>query len=528
MTSCEFLPAIAAPRQDLVLLHGWGSGIDVWRPLLARLRPWANVSLIDYSDLMIDAGQDSAALLAQLLEEILARAPSRAVYIGWSLGGQLAAELAGRAPDRVTALVTVCSNPAFIAAGDWPGMDAGEFADFQALVADHPQRGIKRFNSLQAAGSVQSRGLLRDLQVLSPAWDRQSLIHGLDWLAQLDQRALLRGLPQPRLHLFAEQDSLVPAAVKSALISGADSAGLVRTVMLPGSSHVAPRDIPDALAEEIAVFLADSKLLWPCETETEIVAKADVAQSFSGAAAHYDSVAALQRDVGSRLSAYLDHLPQEPDTVLDLGCGTGYFLADLRARFPQVSYVGLDLAEGMVNFARETHAGEGVWLVGDAEALPLAPSSVDLVFSSLAIQWCYRPDLLFAELARVLRPGGVCVFSSLGPDTLRELRSSWAAVDDHQHVNDFLHRSDLAAAADGVPGLVLELHSEMFCMEYLRVRDLLSELKTLGAHNMNRDRPSGLTGRRSLQGMLQAYEGWRRNGLLPATYDVIFGVVTKL
>jgi len=135
---------------------------------------------------------------------------------------------------------------------------------------------------------------------------------------------------------------------------------------------------------------------------------------------------------------------------------------------------------------------------------------------------------LFAELARVLRPGGCCVFTSLGPDTLKELRASWAAVDEHQHVNTFLPAAELEAAVARVPGLRLDLRAETFGMHYQRVRDLLSELKTLGAHNINRQRPSGLTGRRALQGMLDAYESWRENGTLPATYDVYFGVVEKI
>ena len=110
----------------------------------------------------------------------------------------------------------------------------------------------------------------------------------------------------------------------------------------------------------------------------------------------------------------------------------------------------------------------------------------------------------------MLRPGGRCVFTSLGPDTLRELRSSWAAVDGHQHVNSFVPASFLRQAAHAVPGVSLTLHSEQFQMQYDRVRELLTELKTLGAHNMNRGRQTGLTGRKALQGMLASYESWRR------------------
>jgi len=216
-----------------------------------------------------------------------------------------------------------------------------------------------------------------------------------------------------------------------------------------------------------------------------------------------------------------------PARILDLGCGTGHFLPHLARRFPGAEYIGLDIAEGMVNYARDRHGEASRWVVGDAESLPLAAGSVDLVFSSLAIQWCYRPDLLFAELARVLRPGGYCLFTSLGPETLRELRAAWAAVDRHQHVNTFLPPEQLQSAAERIPGLALRLASQHFSMRYGRVADLLRELKTLGAHNLNRRRPGGLTGRRALQRMFDAYEQWREGGLLPATYDVLFGVLAK-
>ena len=116
----------------------------------------------------------------------------------------------------------------------------------------------------------------------------------------------------------------------------------------------------------------------------------------------------------------------------------------------------------------------------------------------------------------------------LSPDTLRELRQAWAAVDSYQHVNNFLPSQALNAAAARVAGIELTLSTERHCMQYQRVGDLLAELKSLGAHNMNRRRPAGLMSRKTLQGMLQAYESWRVDGLLPATYDVIFGEVKKI
>ena len=523
----EYLPATVAAEQELVLLHGWGSDRGIWRPLLPLLRPWANITLLDLPGCAPGADAGDAPQLEQVLAAVLAGAPARAVYVGWSLGGQLAVELAAREPDRVAAVVTVCSNPRFRATAGWPGMEPAQFAAFSTAVATDPGAALGRFDALQVAGAAHPRRLLRQLRALRRGRADRQLAAGLAWLERLDQRALLPTLAQPRLHLLAGCDSLVPPSLAQSLESLPAGAPRSAVVLLPDCSHVAPLDASEPVAGAIRQFLDEQGLLRRPSSPVTAPAKRDVAESFSRAARAYDSVATLQRDVGSRLLTNLDQLTVRPATVLDLGCGTGYFYPELRRRFPAARYIGLDLARGMVDYARERHPDAGDWLVGDAEALPLAADSVDLVFSSLALQWCFRPAHLFAELARVLRPGGRCVFTSLGPQTLCELRSAWAAVDDRQHVNDFLPPESLATAASAVPGLRLGLGSEAFRMEYQRVGDLLAELKTLGAHNMNRARPAGLTGRRALQGMLEAYEAWREDGMLPATYDVLFGILEK-
>ncbi|MEE4144237.1 MAG: malonyl-ACP O-methyltransferase BioC, partial [Halieaceae bacterium] len=457
---------------------------------------------------------------------LLAAAPQRAVYMGWSLGGQLALELAASNPERVAALVTVCSNPRFIADSGWPGMEAEAFAAFQAAYASDPAASLRRFGSLQAQGARRPRQLLRQLHGPQAGPPGAELLPGLNWLARLDQRELARGLQRPCLHLLAEHDQLVPAELATVL--AALSAPVAQVQVLRGASHLAPLDSAPQIATATRDFLAAADLLQDDDYRETGPAKKDVASSFSRAARSYDSVARLQQDVGRELLASLDSGPTSPAVLLDLGCGTGYFQPELRRRYPGASCIGLDLAPGMVEYARAHAAGGGHWLVGDAESLPLATDAVDLIFSSLAIQWCHRPQQLFAEFGRVLRPGGRCVFTTLGPDTLRELRLAWAAVDDSQHVNTFLPPEQLAAAAESVSGIRLTLQTRRHCMQYTRVGELLAELKTLGAHNMNRGRRPGLTSRKTLQGMLQAYESWRADGLLPATYDVIFGVVETI
>lgn len=523
----EYLPATGEAEQQLVLLHGWGSSREVWRPLLPALRRWADVTLLDLPGLA-PAADDYAPSVDDLLAAIAADAPGRATYLGWSLGGQLAAAYSARYPDRVAALVTLCSNPCFVAQADWPGMPAAELADFRAACQAQPRRALRRFDSLQVAGAGQSRELLRQLQPGREAEPGRALQAGLDWLGSLDLRSTLAGLHQPQLHLLGAADGLLPPGLPAALAGLLDGIEQARVELIAGCPHPAPLAAPAAVAGAVRAFLARAGCLDNPQPSPRPLSKQDVAASFSRAAPRYDAVAQLQREVGEQLLHRLEPAAPTPARVVDLGSGTGHFAPALRARFPAAHYLGLDLAEGMCRYARAQHPEAGDWLVADAESLPLASSSVDLVFSSLAIQWCQRPAALFAELARVLRPGGRCLFSTLGPGTLHELRAAWQAVDPHRHVNDFLPAAALAAAARPLPDLSLALQQRDYRMCYDEVRELLDELKTLGAHNVSRDRPAGLGGRQALRGMLGAYEQWRDGaGKVPATYEVIFGVVEK-
>ena len=530
----EYLPATHGVRHDLVLLHGWGSNREIWRPLLASLRPWANITLIDLPSCTREQhgmGSNRLAVdepldLDSLLEGILERVPERACYVGWSLGGTLSTELASRYPQRVSSLLTLCCNPCFVANREWPGMDSDDFSVFSQNVAVNPDKALQRFDSLQLSGSGRSRMLRRQLADQRTLSSTSYLLAELK-LLQVDTRSRLSALKQPQLHLLAEADGLVPGAVQSSLSHLLVANPKARVASLGQVSHVAPLEIPQQLAEKIHNFLHEAGLLHDPSQPPPILEKTEVGHSFSIAARAYDSVAGLQREVGDRLLQSITIPARESSVVLDLGCGTGHFYPQLSRLAQKHNYIGVDLAPGMVEYARHRFPRCGQWIVGDAEYLPVAANSVDLVFSSLAIQWCSDPRLVFAELARVLRPGGQCVFTSLGPDTLKELRQSWASVDNYQHVNRFMPASILQDAAGEIPGISLDLRAEKFFMYYDRVGELLRELKVLGAHNMNRGRPAGLTSRAALQGMFTAYESWRDGGKLPATYDVQFGVVSK-
>ncbi|MFV0276289.1 MAG: malonyl-ACP O-methyltransferase BioC [Parahaliea sp.] len=522
----ERLYASVHPHCELVLLHGWGASRECWRPLLPLLRPWANVTLLDLPGMGGPGQIDSAEALAAA---VLRHSPRRAVLVGWSLGGQIATLAAARAPRQVAGLVTLASNPRFVADGDWPGTPAAQLAQMQAGYRIDPERSMARFEILQA---LNLSGGPRQRLALAAVRGRGLAHAGFDWLGTLDQRALLAALAQPQLHLLGGRDTVVPPAVAAALERLLSARPAARVATLGEAGHALPLQIPEAVAAELRGFLQQAGLLdagheGPGLGLGKSLDKGAIAASFSRAATRYDSVAELQRKVGQRLLGRLEALAGRVDTVLDLGCGTGYFQGALCQRFPGARYIGLDLATGMLDFARRTRDASACWVAGDAEQLPLAAASVDLVYSSLAIQWCQRPAALFAELARVLRPGGRCVFSTLGPATLHELRSAWAAVDSHRHVNDFPPAVALQRASREAAGHGLQLEREDICLYYDRLRELFNELKGLGAHNVDTARPAGLGGRRPLAGMMAAYEQFRRGGRLPASYEVFYGVMDK-
>lgn len=253
--------------------------------------------------------------------------------------------------------------------------------------------------------------------------------------------------------------------------------------------------------------------------------KRDVAASFSRAAASYDSVAELQRAVGSEL---LSRLPDAfiPARWLDLGCGTGYFSRVLAERFTGSHGVALDIAEGMLSHAWPL-GGARDFIAGDAERLPLQASTCDLIFSSLAVQWCADFAAVLSEANRVLKPGGMFAFASLCVGTLAELRDSWRQVDGRVHVNRFREFGGYQqlCADSGLQIATLETCPQV--LHYPDVRSLTHELKALGAHNLNPGRPGGLTGRARILGLVEAYERFRQAEGLPATYQVVYAVLEK-
>jgi malonyl-CoA O-methyltransferase len=250
-----------------------------------------------------------------------------------------------------------------------------------------------------------------------------------------------------------------------------------------------------------------------------------VKEAFDRAAPHYDEVAVLQREVSNRMMERLDLVKIVPKHVLDIGVGTGVSCRALNKYYKKAQIIGLDLAPGMLQLARNKTGwfSKQRFVCGDAEQLPLADDSVDMIFSNLTFQWCHDLDRTFRECYRVLKPGGLLMFSTLGPDTLKELRASWLAVDDYAHVNKFIDMHDIGDAMVKVQLSDPVMDVESIIMTYPDVYKLMRDLKTLGAHNVNTGRIHGLTGKGRLKTMIESYETYRKDDQLPATYEIVYG-----
>ncbi len=244
--------------------------------------------------------------------------------------------------------------------------------------------------------------------------------------------------------------------------------------------------------------------------------RARVRQSFERAAATYDQAAIVQRRICDHLAAGLAPGPAL-SRMLDAGCGTGYARALLRDRFPGAELLALDLSLAMLQRVDR----DCLRLAGDLERLPLAAASLDLYWSSLAMQWC-DAGLSLAEARRVLRPGGQAAISTLGPATFHELRCAFSGIDDHAHTLSFQSIETLRHLAETAGFFDIGLESRRETLHYPDLRSLLRAVKATGANQVGAGRRTGLMSPGTLRRLETAYESLRQADGLPLTYDIIY------
>ena len=264
-------------------------------------------------------------------------------------------------------------------------------------------------------------------------------------------------------------------------------------------------------------------------SETLTLDKAQVRKSFNRAAQSYDGAAVLQQEVEQRLADKLEYINITPDRVLDLGCGTGIASRALSTRYKKSTIVSLDIAEAMLAVARgrKTWLRKHKFICADMERLPLKEGVFDLVFSSSALQWSNDLDQTFSEINRSMKTGGLILFATFGPDTLTEMRQAWRAVDGKSHVNQFVDMHDIGDALmrNGFSDPVME--SEHMKLTYSTVNNLLRDLKEIGANSVDSGRSRQMTGKTRFKLFQQEYEQFRAEGVLPATYEIVYGHAWK-
>ncbi len=267
-------------------------------------------------------------------------------------------------------------------------------------------------------------------------------------------------------------------------------------------------------------------------------------RSFERAASSYDGCAVLQREVCERMYSRLIYIKHDPVFILDAGSGTGFGSRKLQEHYQQATLIPLDIALSMHIQAR-THQPESTilpkwleWLstgkrsrqypvCADIEQLPLRDACVDMIWSNLALQWCNDLKQTFSEAYRALSAGGLLMFSTFGPDTLKELRQAFKTADRYHHVNRFTDMHDIGDLLVHCGFSLPVMDMEYVTLTYDDVRDIMHDLKAIGAHNVTHGRQRGLMGKGIWQQVTAQYETLRQQGKLPATYEIVYGHAWK-
>ena len=509
----------------IIAIHGWASNAQVWRELVKQLPEYGVLTLelpgfgvtpcdnrlFNYNN-FISAVSNAVSLAKQQWPACNAR---DFYLMGWSLGGQVAAEVAARIPDVIAGLITVASNPCFVEQPNWPrAMPASTYDAFSENFSAGAAKVVQRFHALQAHGAGEPRALRKTMQQYLPMLDSAQIPAWqaiLAWLA-FDARPAYGAYAKPQLHLLAGNDALVPANVPLGQYG--------EVQVIAGASHCLPLERSKAVARAVSVFIKTH-----CASAMD---KNRVARAFSEAAANYDTFAQVQKMAAQNVARRALESTIRTGKVLDLGAGTGVLTNALAEQ--GASMIALDIAEGMLHVARSRAADSPPvnYLAADAEYLPLCDASIDGVVSSLAIQWCTNLPLLFAEIYRVLKPGGRAVIATLGPATLRELKLAWQAVDEAVHINAFASRSQVENAAGGA-GFTVVIEQQLEQLQYPSLMPLLQALKGIGAHNSHARAPAGLMTRSKFQTLKNAYPSpdGGAGGAVVASYDIFYLELTK-
>lgn len=269
--------------------------------------------------------------------------------------------------------------------------------------------------------------------------------------------------------------------------------------------------------------------------------KTKIARTFGRAAANYDGAAILQQEVREHL---INLLPLfAPRTILDLGSGTGVLSAKLANLFPNANVSGIDIANNMIEFSRANwkKITNLEFTCADADCLPCAKESIDLLISNLMLQWSIDIKITLSQLHWAIKPNGALLFSTLGDNSLYELKNAWGKIDDYMHVNDFLHKDKIVDYLSQLEFKNIQINTINYRYFFNSVYELMLQLKILGANSLQSKRRTGLYGKKTFSMLQKYYQEFcnypcdteqlatelQKNIKLPATYEVYYVSATK-
>lgn len=254
--------------------------------------------------------------------------------------------------------------------------------------------------------------------------------------------------------------------------------------------------------------------------------KHEIQRAFNRAATQYDNVAKIQYEIGSQLLSRLDYIKITPNTILDLGCGSGKLTQLIKKRYPKARIFGVDAAFNMLLESKKKQGFFKTWSLcqADMHNLPFATNTFDLVIANQTIHWAHSIPKVLAEIHRIMAPNACLMFSTLGPDTFSELQQAWQAADRYPHTNPFHDLHDIGDHLLACHFASPVVDTDYITMHYGSLKSLLQSLKAQGVRNINPQRNAGLTGKQAFNTFQNAYDALTtKDGKYPLTYEVVYG-----
>ncbi len=254
--------------------------------------------------------------------------------------------------------------------------------------------------------------------------------------------------------------------------------------------------------------------------------KSELIANFNRCAREYDQFAEIQHEINRRLLEHLDLMRLQPSVILELGTATGYGIKLLKQRYRDATVIGVDFAEQMLLMQRK-QAGwfkKPVLVNADIANLPFLPQSVDLIVINLTLAWCDDLKQIFPQIRRLLKPEGVLLFATFGPDTLREIRQSWQDINTSLHVHEFIDMHDIGDLLVQAKFLDPVMEMEFLTLHYDRLENLWRDLQKTGMRNLRQDRSQGLLGKEKFRQFLRQYQTLKKTeDFFPVTLEIIYG-----